>query len=262
MATPSKENTCLLLVACVNPKRYNPFSSKKRETHYIDVLRYYLESDAEIGVGGIVFAENSGYPLGKFKSLPNPRNKKIEFISFECSYPESMPGSVRKGYGELLIINEAIKRSALLKNAVYIAKLNGRIKLLNINELLKSVKRPFELLCDVKDHGWVFRRLQGVKTANPYCDTRFLVFTKNFASSYLSEAHKTVAGKIVFLETYLYDLIKNPDLCGKIIKRFPIEPYFCGLSGSFKGVRYDSRLGNMVRPMRNFLRHITPWLHI
>jgi hypothetical protein len=259
-AIPEKENTHLLLTACIDPKAYNIFLPTERVSHYIDTLRYYLAVD--IKVKGIVFVENSGYPLDVFRSLPNPYNRNVEFISCNCVYPEPLKVAYRKSYGEMFAINEAMESSELLRDAAYIAKLTGRIRLMNFDRLLYSVRRQFGLFCDIKDHGWLVQRLRGVNDAGPYCDTRFLAFTREFYSAHLKNLLSRIAENKIVLERLMYQVAIDPALKNEVIRRFPIEPYFSGFSGTRKGTSYDSIYGSAARRIRSVARIAFPWLHI
>ena len=61
--------------------------------------------------------------------------------------------------------------------------MTGRQRVLNMTRLLEHAPAGFELLCDLRDHGF-FERF-GIPAAGRYCDTRFFVFTRPFFDAHL-----------------------------------------------------------------------------
>ncbi|UCG34596.1 MAG: hypothetical protein JSW17_03590 [Candidatus Omnitrophota bacterium] len=253
----------LLLTAAIDVKirRKNVtlLDPAQRQQQYIDTLIYYAKNHPHIK--RIVFAENSGWPLDKIKKAvrENPYNKKFEFISFDCGEFSKKYG---KSHGEAQIIREAMEKSVLCKQASYIAKLTGRIRLLNITGLLEKVPARCDLSCEAKEHNWIFLRLFGInKSAGPYCDTRFFLFSKRFYTLFLKRFFEEYKEKGFYLELELYRLMKEAKAESEIINRFPVEPLFSGKAGHFQGKSYNKGAEVIKRTLLSLIRKIAPFLH-
>ena len=255
----------LLLTASVNPKGMPEITQPdplERENTYANCLGYYVINHPR--VRQIVFAENSGWPLDRFREISvsnNPHAKQIEFQSFDGN---DFPREKGKSYGELLLMERALEESRLLRTARYVGKMTGRNLLLNMTALLESITGEFEFCCDVRDHN--FYGMLGMPDCGHHCDSRFFVFTPSFHERYL----KGTLDNLPFADGYmiealLYDLVKSVENTDPVIKRFRIEPDFRGAAGHFiKGKKkdYGSRSEILKRSIRSCSRRVAPWLHI
>lgn len=257
-----EQDLALLLTASIDikgmPKAY-PSLPEQREKDYYNSLKYYVENHPPIRK--IVFVENSGWSLDKIKqaATKNPHNKEIEFISLDCN---DFPRSFGKGYGESLLMEQGIERSQLIKSINYLAKITGRIYLLNLAQIITSVQNNYDCLCDFKDQGYLIKRLLGEKTANPNCDTRFLVFSKELYSKYFQPLHQKHQQGCFYFELQYYNAIKKAQREFTVINRFPIEPKFSGIAGHFQGKNYDGKSEQFKYFVRSNLRKIAPWIHL
>src|SRR5262245_42555503 len=131
----------LLLTASVDPKGMPGLTephSRDREKTYLKCLEYYLRNHPR--VQNIVFAENSGSPMDRFREiavLANTYAKDIELISLDCN---DFPREKGKSFGELLLIEKAFEQSRLIRRSKYIGKMTGRNLLLNLSDLLASIR--------------------------------------------------------------------------------------------------------------------------
>lgn len=262
-----EKDLALLLTATIDiggmPKSY-PAVPEQRQEYYFNSLQYYVNFHPRIRK--LIFVENSGWSLARVKQAvaDNPHNKEIEFISLNCN---DFPRSLGKGYGESLLVEKGIEKSQLIDSVSYFAKLTGRICLINLTELLTSVGQAYDCLCDYKDQGWQLKQIAGEKTAGPHCDTRFLVFRRQFYTEYiqpLHQQHRERAGEraCFYLETQFYRAIEAAAARETVISRFPIEPDFRGIAGHFGGKDYSSSKERAKFRVRSLLRKITPWLHL
>lgn len=256
------EDFALLLTATIDiqgmPKAY-PTKAQQREQDYYNSLSYYISNHPQITK--IVFVENSGWPLEKLQKVleNNPHNKQVEFISLNCN---NFPRYLGKGYGESLLIEQGVAKSELIKNVNYIAKITGRLFLINLTHILEKTNAPFDCICDFKDQGYLLKRLLGEKTASPNCDTRFLVFTKKFYHDVLQNLHKNHTTGNFYFELQYYSAIKKELNKYNIINRFPIEPNFRGIAGHFGGKNYGSNKEKVKYYIRSILRYIIPSIHL
>lgn len=84
--------------------------------YYNNIKRFLEETDVEI-----VFVENSGADLKELSEFLD--NDRVEILQFEGN---DYPRYLGKGYGEMSIINHAIKNSKKLSTVDYIIKITGR----------------------------------------------------------------------------------------------------------------------------------------
>lgn len=255
-----EQELVLLLTATINikgmPNAY-PTVPEQRQEDYYNSLKYYINFHPRIKK--ILFVENSGWPLDRLQETTqeNPHNKQIEFISLDAN---DFPRDFGKGYGETLLIEQGILKSALVKESSYIAKITGRIYLLNMTDILERVKSPFECLCDFK---WpIWQQLQNKQNNPSYADTRFLVFSKCFYESYLQPMHKNHQQGCFYSEHQYYQAINLASQSANVCKRFPVEPKFSGIAGHFEGKDYNSRSEQLKYAIRVLTRQTMPWLYL
>ena len=118
----------------------------------------------------ILFVENSGTDISN--TFQHEINEgRLEIVTFNGNHYDKNLG---KGFGEMLIIEKALKDSRLLKDAHFIYKITGRYKLLNLKSFINQYKEnnSIELMVDLK------MQLQ-------YSDSRFWGCTSRFLSEIL-----------------------------------------------------------------------------
>ncbi|MBP1617630.1 MAG: hypothetical protein H6Q14_1457 [Bacteroidetes bacterium] len=134
-----------LLTACVNPQRITQLvvaDETERLNQYLDALRFYLEKT----IYRIVFVDNSNFDLSTF-FLDHVAKNRIEFLRFDGNTYNVTLG---KGYGEALILEYAFLNSTFLKEADFVVKITGRLKIMNVSALIdKSVKDKHTVSVDV-----------------------------------------------------------------------------------------------------------------
>ena len=151
-------------------------------------------------------------------------------------------------------------RSVTAKEVRYLAKITGRLFLINLTELLEAVRRPFDLMVDLRDHG-LYEMLR-LPYSGRHSDTRCMVMTPSFYDEALRGKYLTLneeTGR--FVENLLYEVAKDPNYIGRTIRRFPIEPDFRGLAGHLNR-NYGGRKEIFKRRMRGAMRVVIPWLHV
>jgi hypothetical protein len=257
-----KEDLALILTASIDIQgmpRATPTVPEQRQEDYFKALQYYLENHPSISK--LIFIENSGWSLERVKQalLNNPYHKQVEFISLNCN---NFPRNFGKGYGECLLIERGLAQSHLAKEVNYIGKITGRIYLRNLEQILHTIKQPFDCFCDYKDQGWMFRKMWGQKHVGPHCDTRFLIFSKSFYEEYIKCLHLNHQSGGFSIERQFYDSIKQAEAKEKIISRFAVEPEFDGVAGHFGGKNYSSKSEKAKFFIRSWSRTVLPWLHL
>jgi hypothetical protein len=251
----------LCLTASIDPKgmpgvtRPDPHA---READYAGCLRFYSEKYPDIR--RIVFVENSGWPLDRLRQLAadhNPHAKQFEFVSLQCN---DFPRQFGKGYGEFMLVDRAFDESRLISEAKYVAKLTGRNYLLNATDIINKTRRPFGMLCDLRDHG-IYEML-GLTWNARHCDTRFIVLTPDFYRRNVYGKYKDLdesSGRSA--EVLFYQIAKDPAHKERVVRRFPIEPVFRGLAGHWNK-DYGGRRERMKCAIRGAVRKVAPWFHI
>ena len=128
------KETIIFLTACVEPKGmlYTVLNDKNiRINQYYEAFDFYIEKTRF----KILIVENTMFNIDdKYKN-----NKRIEYLTFDGNNYDK---SLGKGYGEALIIEYALKHSKFLNttNNPIIVKITGRLKILNINNLVNRTK--------------------------------------------------------------------------------------------------------------------------
>ncbi|MBR0037930.1 MAG: hypothetical protein IJP70_09875 [Bacteroidales bacterium] len=140
----------ILLTATVNPNGMQgaSFSVEERAQMYVEALRFYMGLSSFGKTFTLVFAENSG-SLEAVKKAFDERSG-IEWLDVSGSEYDQTRG---KGYNETIIIQKAIERSDYIRQSGCFFKVTGRLKVLNIEKLLKECAEPgLRFKADCKDH--------------------------------------------------------------------------------------------------------------
>jgi hypothetical protein len=256
-----RDEVALVLTSSIDVKGMTSSSRpdpKERERDYAGTLKYYLNEHPDFR--RIVFIENSGWPLDRLKSLAeqeNPHRKQVEFISLSCN---DFPRELGKSYGEMLLLDQGLAQSRVAAEVRYLTKITGRLYLMNVTQLLGAVRRPFEFMVDLRDHG--LYEMVGSKNCGRFSDTRCVVTTPAFYDEALRGKYVTLnEEKGRFIENLLYDVAKDPKFMGRTIRRFPVEPDFRGVAGHLNK-NYGSLKETVKRRLRAGLRVVAPWLYV
>lgn len=236
----------LLLTATVNPgvvpvQRANP---QIRETEYLTALNFWLKKWG--GIQRIVFIENSGWPLDKFRALADKHREKkdVEFISLNINH---LTGARGKGYGESRLIEEGLPLSKHFQEVSYIVKVTGRLKLLNLNQILRKLPAETDLAAENSDNG-LFRELchyvnqEEADLFHRWLDTRFFLVKKTFWQTRLAAFSDLLDDRDGrYLEHRLFQLAHHEQLgrTAVIVHRLPRIPNWRGV-GAGTGENYGS----------------------
>lgn len=188
----------ILLTATVNPgvkvftKLLDPDIRIKQ---YIEAINYYLNNTK----CKIVVCENSGFDFSHYLNVQY-LNDRIEFLTYEGNAFNSNLG---KGYGEANIIKYAFKHSIFLKDEVFFIKITGRIKVLNINEIIKKASQ-------LKNENTIMVDLSYYNFAKSVC----LVTSKKWMEYTIDKYINQINDSILFhFEKMLYrSIIESPKI--------------------------------------------------
>ena len=208
-------NTCLLITGTITPANgvYGLYLSDRaeRRRQYIESIRFYIE---KADVQHIVFCENSEAPeeLELYK-LARDEGKNFEWLSFRGN--EQAVAERGKGYGEGEIIDYALNNSTVMKACTDFIKVTGRLRVININWVLRMTHEGSAYFYNCKEQ---------------YIDTRFYIISKAEYCNQLRDAYKSVNDREkYYLENVFLDRFKKFNIK---YYNFPVDPHIEGICGS------------------------------
>jgi len=110
---------------------------------YLRAFRKWLIQDTFIN---IIFVENSGADLTKFRELAKASKKKVEFISFNG---QDFDRKLGKGFGEQSALSKLYEDSSLIREVNGFLKVNGRYFLQNHYKVNKVIDCESNVVCDL-----------------------------------------------------------------------------------------------------------------
>lgn len=217
----------LLITGCVQVDKNMPFvkitDKNNRLDAYFETVRWAIEDTI---FDKIVFCENSNfeYDFAKYEKMAKKANKVFEYLTFTGDSKTS--NQKGKGYGEGEIISFALTNSELLKDEEFFCKITGRLKVSNVNLLLKSTNLNY------------FMNKRLLKEV----DTRFYGIKKKDFLYALKDSYKDVDD----YHNYYLEHAYYHDLNTKKIKyrAFYERPLFIGVAGSTGRIYEDKRWRN------------------
>ena len=241
-----KRRYVILLTACVNPggMTFTALTdTSERLRQYREALDFYLLETTL----PIVFCENTLCDFSEdYKEYIT--SGRLEYITFDGNNFDKSKG---KGYGEALIMEEAFRRSVIIKPSDIIIKITGRLKVLNINVLINDNSRLFS------------NTIQTLNPSNDFVDSRVIISPLSFFQDYfLPEKHLINDNDNLFFEHVLFKSLMQRK-CFMFIPFLHI-PEIIGMSGS-NGTEYKQdnlnvnttkymfdMLGNSIRIERQY----------
>lgn len=225
----------------------------QRERDYLDSLRFYL---AQPKVSQVVFVENSGADLRRFRDLDVPRNVRLEIVSLDQNV---FPSEFGKGFGEATLMDSVLTHSELLAAAPAFIKATGRLLVRNVSELLGTIDVECSGHFDVRDHD-IYRRLR-LPGSGHHADTRFFVVHKQLFDAHFRRLHANHTSGTFSLEASYLRAIRSARSAGWNVRdRFFVEPQYGGVAGH--GKNYDGLTERAKRQLRNLTRRLLPDLKI
>ena len=168
----------------------------------------------------IVFVDNSGHPLDALQQVVDRHagaGKRVELISFRT---EGYSATRGRSFGELDILREALRCSALLAEADVFAKATGRVFVPNVDAIIRAIAPD----CDIVG------RLSHNLT---WLETVFVLFRKDlFARQLLPFALERVDDQArQHVERVLASACLHGIADGARWYPFPAEPRILGVRG-------------------------------
>ena len=197
-------------------------NTELRLKDYISTILWALEGE---NFEKVIFCDNSGfcYDSTKLKKIAASKSKQFEWLSFKEN--RNLANELGKGYGEGEIIKYALKNSSIISSSdKFLCKITGRLKITNIDGLIKKNKN-----CFMKKH------------FSNEIDTRFYYVSIYTYKKYLMDAHERVNdSKKKYLEHVFYDALKQNNIKYSMFYK---RPLFVGISGS-TGRKYQDERKN------------------
>lgn len=231
----------ILLTACVNPGGtiYTSLQdAEERGAQYKAALRWYLENTAL----RIVFVENTLTDFSsEFTGYIN--EGRLEYITFDGN---NFDKSLGKGYGEAIIIETALKRSAFIKETDYLIKITGRLILSNLNKILKK-HHP-------RSNDYV-RVNTGLVNGHCYCLSSFFICPPVFLQNYFIPVKEKINdSKGYYFEHLLYYSLLRWLKDRHSHREFRMPFKFVGTSGS-TNTQYSLERFSGFKVFRQYLLH-------
>ncbi|MDF1549852.1 MAG: hypothetical protein P1P88_18640 [Bacteroidales bacterium] len=211
----SNKKYCLLLTASISP----PQQSFLLRSNHVDRLEDYISALAFWSRMSlpIVFVDNSNFPLNSIEK-ERFNNNQIEFL--QISNNDVIRG---KGYGEVNIIDWALKKSEIIHNSDMVFKVTGRFKVLNFDRIYNSVLSE-------KENHFIYATMSKNFTV---ADSRFYLFAKkHFADYFQKFADQIDDSKKLYFEHILAKSILLSIADGKKWSMFPEAPIYKGYYGT------------------------------
>ena len=217
----------ILLTSCVNPNGM-PFTALSdinvRKQQYLDALRFYVNNTPL----PIVYVDNSNVDIKEYNVISNIVDDRLELLSFDGNHDKEHG----KGYGELEIIDYAIKHSNIINSNknVSIIKITGRLVIVNIMTIINQLKYNIlptsnSVICSMNSDFSM-------------ADSRLLIAPLNFYKRLIENRMAINDSEGVYLEHVLCSLIKKQNLY--TFHPFFSEPQYQGVSGS-TNITYEAK---------------------
>ena len=217
----------ILLTSCVNPNGM-PFTALSdinvRKQQYLDALRVYVNNTPL----PIVYVDNSNVDIKEYNVISNIVDDRLELLSFDGNHDKEHG----KGYGELEIIDYAIKHSNIINSNtnVSIIKITGRLVIVNIMTILNQLK--YNILPSSNSV------ICSMNSDFSMADSRLLIAPLNFYKRLIENRMAINDSEGVYLEHVLCSLIKKQNLYA--FHTFFSEPQYQGVSGS-TNITYEAK---------------------
>ncbi len=218
------DEVCLVMTACIAPsaqvKALTVRDEKERRKQYLEAARFYIEKTR---IQHIVFCDNSdAEEIGLLKKLAKENRKQFEWLRYQGD--EKKAKEQGKGYGEGEILTYVLQNSKLLQGCRYMAKVTGRLKVRNMDmviRLLDGSGNYFNSYVDQRNRFFI--------------DTRFFVVSLRDYESFLKDCYQSVNdSRGFYLENSVARAVRKKRVAYHV---FPVALDIEGVSGT-SGMEY------------------------
>lgn len=248
----------VLMTSCVDPAagwvKLHRSDPETRLRDYCEGLRFWLELE-DPRIDGIVFVENSGYPLDDLRTLAsatNPWQRQVEFLSLNDN---RYPRDAHYGYAELGMIDEALVASTVLRASTHFIKASGRLTFPDIGRLLKRLPIDCIFAVDCRNNTFL--------TSLPqlFVSTQLMVFATGFYRENLQGSKSELKKPVTHIEELFYrKLMGFKDKPGAVL-RWPVNVAPRGVAAHWDK-NYSSPKHRVINAARGLSRVVFPnwWL--
>lgn len=248
----------LLMTATITPPSGAPElarnDAKLRLGDYCDALRFYLTMP-EHTVDKIIFIDNSDSDLSALEAVISevPHKKKVELIKFQGN---DHPPEFGKGYGEFKLIDYGITHSALLSPDDLVWKVTGRLRVLNLRQLIETAPLDYNIYCDLRHVPMIGDQFG----ANEWMDLRVFSWSNIGYELYIRDRFELLKTELIGSpEQYFFKLIKTATKSDGIVPRFRVQPNIAGFGGRLN-VDYQNSSYRYKNRLRRVVRLAAPWI--
>ena len=220
----------LLLTGTIDPTVFSPdltkISTADRLMQYQKAIRFYITQSP---FNRIVFIENSGYDFvwQQFAELAKAHSKRFEFLRGSFCREECNAYGI--GYGDALLIHEALEQSELLRDVEYFYKITGRLICKNLNKVLKTRDKYRNEFIIYQFKGW--------------CMTWFFKVNRQDYMQFFDDVYQECNERTLHdMEICFYERIRDRHIP---VGSFETYPYMEGLVGSHL-TPYSGRLPKRI----------------
>jgi len=221
---------------------------EEREKQYHDSISFFIK---ESPLTKIIICDNSGYHYPEsFYDLAGSHNKEIELLSFQGNV--ELIANLGKGYGEGEIMQFVLSNSKLIRQVEGFLKVTGRLKLVNVTELLRKCNHWENYFIPVS---LLRPRFMVPKAARSCVDIRVYYTTNVFFREVLLNAYTEVRERNTFFLEHAYH--RAMEISSIKVKCFSTAPEITGMSGS-NGWMFKER--GLLKKM--LIRFVSFWGYI
>jgi hypothetical protein len=223
-----------------------------RREDYRRGLTFYLKQPSTV-IDRIVFLENSNSDVSDFRDLVQRQcnDKKVEILAFDGL---DHPPAYGRGYGEFKMLDIGFQRSEELKalqaQEVF-WKVTGRLRVLNIADLIRSAPRKYQLLADFRY--WPQKAV----------DWRIMSCTREGYQQLYEGQYALFREDARGMAGESYDFARLVGCTNElgIVPRYPRQPKIAGVSGEHNWDYYEG--SNVVKYwIRAVARRVAPHIWI
>ena len=255
----SQARAVLVMTATITPPANTPLLDRSdpalRRKDYQEALRFYLGIPTE-QLGAIIFLENSGSDLSDLKTLAHQtgQGKEVEIIGLPANTESPKFG---KGYGEFKMLDQGLASSRILQPTDILWKVTGRLKVLNLADLIATAPDHYDLYCDLRSVPLIGERMGG----NNWMDLRTFSCTVPTYDRLMRGHYLQMKG--ISPEQYFFKPVKDQwrQRVKGIVPRFRIQPRFGGFGGH-RNADYQGASYRRKDAIRSLGRRLVPalWL--
>jgi len=173
------------------------------------------------------------------------------------------PREFGKAYGDFKMVNYGLSHSKILLPSDVFWKVTGRLQVKNIESLIQSAPKNYDIYCDLHNIPFVGKKLVIGNQIfdNKWMDLRLFSSTYKYYNERFRDNIDAIKESVLqgLPKQYFYKIITKDLLTRKIVPRFAVQPIIVGYGG-YCNRDYNALNKKLKNVARSILRFITPWL--